>query len=285
MSLLPNGEIWIGSMEGLLHFNKGQMEFVSDTKILPLQARILEWRVLAGTPAGDIWVSDQQNNVCRLNQGWKCFQPIQEDPADTVLSAAFVGENHLWFGSRSGRFLEYNQGTWKTYQISRLFQQPYKTQKIGSMAYDPKSGMLWALETSMPQKEPGTGAVPGIGLITRTKDGKWNLLEKSFFDRFKDNNFNGVLKTIAVDQNSHAWIGMIDRYGVVEYDGSGWKTMAGEKLPIKPAFFQYEEERHHQDTKCQLLQDDYIIDLDTPAQGGLLVLNNLGVFQYQGLPK
>lgn len=272
MAVTPSGEIWMGFSDGLVRLNGSQWQHIPLNAVLPEGQNRLGLRVLMSTPYGTVWVSDYEGNVCSYHGKWRCFRPITEDRYDEIISAVSESDSHFWFGSKFGRIIEYQDGVRHTYSLHTLFPGLYG-RKVGALAFDQSSGTLWAIETN-PRRSFEGEAYPNIGVIKKTKDGKWSVFEKSLFDKLPTNQCGWPLTSMAIDSRGRLWLGMIFCYGVVYYDGTDWKTLSGKALPFRADAI---EDKFP-------LTDDYIISLYRSQDGGLFVLNRAGVFQCKNIP-
>jgi hypothetical protein len=281
-----NGEVWVGVSGGLIHVKNEKPELIPYSDIFPENSNNkLGLRILLATKSGTLWVSDiQTGNVCAYKTNWNCFNPFSANENDQIVSAVALEENDIWFGSEFGKIFEYKDWKLLSYDVNSLFPGYAGWKKIGSLAFDKKNGTLWAVETNPPNCAE-TFSSPGIGVIKRTKDGHWSMLEKGFFDRYKDNKCYGNLSSITVDSNNQVWLGMNGRYGVVIYDGVEWKTLSGKMLPARQLLDRKQDQLNHIDVKCQIDDDQYITNnIFAPEHGGLLVLNGYSILRYKNEP-
>jgi hypothetical protein len=286
IAVLPNGDVWVSYSEGLLHIQEDTIELVPFEKVLPKHNVENSLLVLTFTPAGVLWVSDNDGHVCQYNKRWTCYQPIvmKDDTPDSVKAAVAIGEDQIWFGSYRGIIVEYENGVWKLYDLPKMFPQYPEWKEIGSMAYDKNTGRLWAVNTGGPSCRMDGKRNPEIGVFSKTKEGKWTIYSYDLFDRFTDNDCLGKLGAITIDANSRVWLAMENRYGVVSFVGKDWKTLSGKILPAGQLIDRGQERKTHVNEKCQLDEDEYIFDIYAPARGGLLMLSNFGSYQYIGKP-
>jgi hypothetical protein len=287
IAVLPNGDVWVSHSEGLFHIQGDTIEFVPFEKVFPNHVVVGNHiKVLTSTPSGVLWVSDNDGHVCQNNKRWICYQPLvkKDGIPDSALSAVAIGEDHIWFGSYRGKIVEYENGVWKLYDLPKMFPQYPGWKEIGSMAYDKNTGLLWGVNTGGSSCRMDGKRNPEIGVFSKTKEGKWTIYSYDLFDLFTDDDCLGRLGTITIDANSRVWLTMGNRYGVVSFDGKDWKTLSGKILPAGQLIDREQERKNHMDEKCQLDEDEYIVDIYGPARGGLLMLSNFGSYQYIGKP-
>jgi ligand-binding sensor domain-containing protein len=283
LAISARGEAWLGLSTGVLIIDKnGEWRQITTEKVLPSANKALGLRVLLSDINGNIWISNS-NNLCSFDGAtWKCYQidgleekyelnGIQHDNT-AVISAASGQANQVWFGTRTGRIILLNDKKFDVYNLNELIRPPPFNPEIGSMAFDKRTGELWALNTF------GRNLEGSIGVFRRTSDGSWQTFRKDMFFSERGDSFYMPLTAITISEDGKVWVGMERGLALVYFDSLGWKTFDGKQLPLD-----LDARRAWSFSNiigCDM-PDDYVVDVLATRGGNLLIGNPLYGFMYQ----
>jgi len=285
LAISTSGEAWIGLSTGLLIVDKdGAWRQIDIDEVLPFADKSLGLRVLLSDANGNIWVSNS-NSICYFNgTDWNCHQidglqekitiaGVEHEKTAEIISAVSGQANQVWFGTKYGRVILFNGNDYDVYNLSELTDF---NSYIGSLAFDEKTGTLWALNTSGGSKDT-------IGVFRRSSDGNWKTFRRDLFSSRPDQeSFGQILKSIAVTHDGTVWLGMERGLALVYYNGVEWKTLDGESLPVKLSY--YSKPKLPNIDGCNL-PDDYIVDIFAAENGNLIVGNQIFGFMYKKAEK
>ena len=280
IAIAPDGSAWIGLVNGILEVSRdGTVRFLDSAGIFPEGGGDKGPLVLVVDTAGGVWASNTMGWLCHMQgEEWLCVD-LNELPSatgsqsrpDTSVGYATSGvtgrADQIWFGTSLGFVLSYQSGRYALENLQTLFPGFGAIYAIGAMAFDERSGSLWAVETAPP--ECGEGLLTDtIGVFSRGADGQWLGFEKSLFSTGIEDDCYGAFTSIAVTQDGRVWAGMLMRHDLVYYENEKWYSVRGEPLPSTPTVPW---------TLCSNVRD-----LAPSASGHLLVSNLDGVFEYLG---
>jgi streptogramin lyase len=280
IAIAPQGSAWIGLSNGLLEVARdGTVRYLESAEIFPESGDEEGPLVLVVDTAGRVWTSNTMGWLCHMEgAGWECVH-LNELPSLTgshaepdrnvgyAMSAVRGRDDQIWFGTGLGFVLNYQGGRYAIEDLRDLFPGFRRIYGIGAMAFDELAGALWAVETTPPYCAEGI-LRDTMGVFSRGSDGEWVAFEKSLFSPGIEDACWGAFSSIAVTEDGRVWAGMTLRHGLVLYDGQNWRTLTGEPLPSTHPLF---------GAVC-----NFVEDIAATADGHLLVLNQLGIFEYVG---
>jgi hypothetical protein len=193
-------------------------------------------------------------------------QPEPDRSVGYAVAGVRGQDDQIWFGTSIGFVLNYESGTYALEDLRDLFPRSSGIYTIGALAFDERSGTLWALETTPPVCPEGM-LRESMGVFSRGSDGEWEAFEKSLFSPGIEDACWGAFTSIAVTQDGRVWAGMTMRHGLVFYDGEDWRTLRGEPLPSGAG----------RPTSC-----NFVVGVAPAASGHLLVVNPYGIYEYVG---
>jgi ligand-binding sensor domain-containing protein len=188
-----DGNVWLGSLGGLLRLSEGQFRRVlSESE----NARLGTVLCLCGDEEGNLWLGLEINGLARLRRTQFMTLTAEDGlPNDSTRTVFQDRTGTIWIGTAAG-FAGWSGGQVRSYR--ELDGTPLST--VTSFAED-SDGTLWV----------GAG-----GRLFKLRDGKLT----------RDPAWKGVfdIKAIYCDRLGRMWIGT-DGEGLFEYDGDKWTVL------------------------------------------------------------
>jgi ligand-binding sensor domain-containing protein len=232
--------IWLSVNGGILRINDTEIDSFPDNE---LKIKNVMQEIYAA-PDGSLWFLNDTEILSYQMDKWNLRKPLTGFPLTKVEASAMDAEGRLWIGEKQ-TIAYLDRGKWTKIDISLEGQQ--LPEYLTSMAIT-KDGAVWV---SHPQ-----------GLY-RYRDGEWDSFGPSF-GKFTAYGYNFLLAA------SNGLIWAEAGRSILVYDGSEWKLIGENDLPIR----NLQDIAEAPDGKIYFLTSDKIIIYDgqetnniTPADG------------------